>query len=68
MLNVVKFDQAGACTILTQIKKKMCVYSLYSYFDVPNTVKESITNSMFKITLNVRVLLKFQEMSRNFFF
>ena len=33
--------------------KKKCVYSLYSYFDVPNAGKESITNSMFKITLNV---------------
>ena len=58
MLNVVKFDQAGACTILTQIKKKMCVYSLYSYFDVPNAVKESITNSMFKITLTARLYVK----------
>ena len=34
--------------------KKMCVYSLYSYLDDPNAVKESITNSMFKITLNER--------------
>ena len=32
----------------------MCMYSLYSYLDVPNTVNESITNSMFKITLTVR--------------
>ena len=35
----------------------MFVYSLYSYLDVPNAVKESITNSMFKITLNVHILL-----------
>ena len=32
------------------------MYSLYSYFDVPNAGKESITNSMFKITLNARML------------
>ena len=35
----------------------MFVYSLYSYFDIPNAGKESITNSMFKITLSVPVLV-----------
>ena len=50
LLNLTKLAHVKNCP---KLKKNVVVYSLYSYFDVPNAVKESITNSMFKITLSV---------------
>ena len=51
MLNVVNLTSLAHVQYLPKLKKNLFVYSLYSYFDVPNAGKESITNSMFKITL-----------------
>ena len=49
MLTVIRFDKAGACTILTW-------YSQYLYLNVKNVDAEYIIQIMFKITLNVNVI------------